>query len=107
MIWQPGLTFWIAAWGAEKGQSAEGTLAWLVESASPDRQAEQVDHRDGLIRLTYQLPEHDPDRSPPEYVEISGYVISDEGHVQISAYCDNDAALKRGYSVIESMQPVA
>ena len=70
-----------------------------------DRDEEQIERADGVVRLTYRLIEHDAEREPSEYVEVSGYVIAPVGHVQISAYCDDDEALRDGYSVIASVRP--
>src|SRR5215467_5756381 len=64
VLWRPGLTFWIAAWGAEAGRSPEETLARILGDASPERIGEEVDRSGDLIRLTYRLKEKDPERDP-------------------------------------------
>jgi len=104
VIWRPGLTFWIAVWGAEDGRSPEETLAWLLEGASPERKAQRVQQEGRLTRLTYRLQESDPERKPAAYVAIHGYVIGPESHVQISAYCDNPEAERLGAEVIASVR---
>lgn len=106
VIWRPGLTFWIAAWDPEPEGTTEDTLAWILDSASPERTDEALERGDGLIRLTYRQREHDPQRRPPHYTAISGYVIGAPGHVQISAYCDGPGDIAAGEAVIRSVRQV-
>lgn len=104
VIWRPGLTFWIAVWGAQPDQTIEATLAWILEDASPSRSHQKIDRSEDLLRLTYELAERDPDRTPTDYVSISGYVIAPVGHVQITAYCDTPDAQRTGRDVIASVR---
>jgi hypothetical protein len=104
VLWRPGLTFWIAVWGPEAGKTPEETLAWILEDASPDRIDEKVDRAGDLLRLTYRLDEEDPERTPPNYTSISGYVIAPSGHVQITAYSDDAGATSTGEQVIGSVR---
>jgi hypothetical protein len=105
VIWRPGLTFWIAVWGPQADMTPEETLVWILKDASPDRTDETVDRSGGVIRLSYRLREHDPERHRQDYVSISGYVIAPSGHVQISAYCDSSEAERTGDKVIGSVRP--
>jgi hypothetical protein len=107
VIWRPGLTFWIAVWGAEAGKTPEQTLAWILDDASPARTREKLERSDNLIRLSYRLDEDDPERRPAKYVSISGYVIAPSGHVQISAYCDDLDSEAAGDQVIDSVRSLS
>jgi hypothetical protein len=104
VIWRPGLTFWIAVWGAKPDTTPEGTLARILEGASPDRTDENVDRSGDLIRLTYRLREQDPDRDPEDYVSMSAYVIARSGYVQIAAYCDTSEAESAAGNVLASIR---
>jgi hypothetical protein len=104
VLWRPGLTFWIAVWGAEIDKTPEETLAWILEDASPERTHENVERSGNLVRLSYRLNEEDLQREPSRYVSISGYVIGPSGHVQISAYCDDIEAERVGHEVISSVR---
>jgi hypothetical protein len=104
VIWRPGLTFWIAVWGAETGKTPEETLAWILEDASPARTGERLERSDNLIRLSYRLQEEDTERRSTKYVSISGYVIAPSGHLQISAYCDDPVSEGTGEEVIDSVR---
>jgi hypothetical protein len=104
VMWRPRLTFWINVWGNDNNETADERLAWILEEAQPERRDERVERADGIVRLTYELPVEDPEHNPAWYTSISAYVFSDQGHVQISAYCDDGAALQNGYDVIRSVR---
>lgn len=104
VLWRPELTFWAIAWNNDNGRSMEAQLASILEAASPSRESEQVERTPSLIRLTYELPEEDPSRSPSRYKSISGYVISPAGELQLSAYFDSPAARSLAYQVIHSVR---
>ena len=107
VLWRPALTFWMVVWGNDSNETTDQRLSSILSSASELRSDQQVDDSNGLIRLTYELPEEDSDRTPAEYKSISGYVIGPSSHVQISAYFDSPAARTLGYQVIHSVRYVA
>jgi hypothetical protein len=107
VLWKPQLTFWIVAWNNDQAKSMDVRLASILETASPKREAEQIERASSLIRLTYELPEEDPARSPPTYKSISGYIIDQSGHLQVSAYYDSPTARSVAYQVIHSAQCTA
>jgi hypothetical protein len=107
VLWRPALTFWIAAWGNDRGASKDERLDSTVQTASEHRGEQQIERTAELIRLTYELPEEDPDRPIPTYKSISGYVFSATGQLQISAYFDTPETRSIGYQVIHSVRNVA
>ncbi len=107
VLWRPALTFWVAAWGNDHGRSRDERLALTLETASGHRSEEQIERTPELVWLTYELPEEDPDRQIPTYKSISGYVFSENGELQISAYFDSPEARSIGYQVIYSVRNVA
>ena len=102
VLWRPALTFWIAIWGHDGGESPEQCLESILETASDLRSEQQIERTEKLIRLTYELPEEDASRPRAAYKSISGYVISAVGHVQISAYFDTPGARTLGYKLLQS-----
>jgi hypothetical protein len=104
ILWRPALTFWIAIWGNDSGESPDKRLTSILEAASDLRSEQQIERTEKLVRLTYELPEEDASRANAVYKSISGYVISPVGHVQISAYFDKPSARTLGYKVIHSVQ---
>ena len=107
VLWRPQLTFRIIAWGNDHNTSAESRLVSIMDAASLQRAHEQVERGDGLIRLTYELTEHDDMRARPHYNSISACVISADGHLQISAYFDSADARDLAYRVIHSANAVS
>jgi hypothetical protein len=107
VIWRPGLTFRINVWGNDNKESVDARRAWILAEADPKRRREQTQRSGTLVRVTYELTEEDPEHSPRRFTSISGYVISPVGHVQITAYCDDSAALATGYQVIRSVRRAA
>jgi hypothetical protein len=104
VLWQPELTFWINIWNNDAGLPPEDQLARILAEASPERRDEQVGRAAGLIRLSYELAEADPERDASEYNSISGHIISPTDYVQISAYYDTPAARTLGYQVLHSLR---
>jgi hypothetical protein len=85
VLWRPGLTFFVASWDNEKGESREERLKWIRSDASPKAFDSRVERDGGLIRFSYRLDESpDDDRKPALYA----FVIAEHGHVQVAAYFD-------------------
>jgi hypothetical protein len=105
VLWRPGLTFWIAIWtDPDPERKSEQGLEWVLESAAPDRENQRVLTLDRRLLLTYELVSVDPDRTPERYRSVSGYVLDGPEEVQITAYCDDDDALRAAYQVLESVR---
>jgi hypothetical protein len=83
VLWRPGLTIWLAAWGNDRGQSRAGRLAWVKEGASPHRFAERESEADGTTRYSYRLRDENED-GPVE--SVCGYIFSEDGHLQLAVY---------------------
>lgn len=102
VVWQPGLTFWIAVW--KVNGTPEETLQEILGDAAPSRLDEKIERTGDVIRLTYRLVEHDPERTPPAYTSISGYVLVPSSELQITGYCDHPQQEKAALQVIASAQ---
>jgi hypothetical protein len=105
VLWRPDLTFWINVWNNDHQRSIEELLQKILLDVSPARSDEQIERVGGVSRLTYELAEQDLGREQPGYRSINGYVISDEGYVQISAYYDTPQARNLGYRIIHVLGP--
>lgn len=55
VLWRPGLTIWIAAWGIDREQSRGERLAWVKREAPPQRFAESESEAGGVTRYSYRL----------------------------------------------------
>lgn len=94
VLWRPGLTIWLAAWGNDMGESQGKRLKWIKNEASPDRFAESESKVRNLTRYLYRLRDKNED-GPIE--SLSAYILNDDGHLQMSVYFDdpNDEAKAR------------
>src|SRR5688572_11606732 len=86
VLWRPGLTIWLTAWNNDRSQSRAERLTWIREAASPDRFSERESRDDGVTRWSYRLRDENDD-GPVE--SLNAYVISDDGHLQLSVYFDD------------------
>lgn len=105
VLWRPDLTFWINVWNNDHQRSIEELLQKILMDVSPNRSDEQIERAGGVSRLTYELAEEDLGREKSGYRSINGYVISDAGYVQISAYYDTPQARNLGYRIIHVLGP--
>jgi hypothetical protein len=91
VLWRPGLTVWLVAWGNDNNETQAERLAWIKDEASPDRFDEYEVAQGGVTRFRYRLRDESDD-GPVE--SLNGYIIGDDGHLQLSVYFDDlgDAA---------------
>jgi len=91
VLWRPGLTVWLVAWGNDNNETQAERLAWIKNEASPDRFDEHEAVQGGVTRFSYRLRDESED-GPVE--SLNGYIIGDDGHLQLSVYFDDlgDAA---------------
>ena len=101
VLWRPGLTFWLSAWGNDLGQTREARLAALKQEASPDRHDESWTDRDGITRYSYRLLDEIGD-GPVESLHV--LIFSDEGHLQIAAYFDEPGDLEAARAIIATVE---
>lgn len=102
VLWRPDLTLWINVWNNDQRLGVDELLARVLKSASADRSDEQLVRSGGIAHLSYELIENDADNSDHS---INGYIFSNVGYVQISAYYDTPEARSLGYQVINAVCP--
>jgi hypothetical protein len=106
VLWRPGLTIRLTAWNNHHGESHGERLAGAKKSAAPERFAEQESQATNLTRYSYRL--HDENEDGP-VESLHGFVISDDGHLQMAIYYDDpaDEAVARRFveSVAERTAP--
>jgi hypothetical protein len=107
VLWRPGLTFYFDIRGNQFHDTIDQRLSWIRAVASDVRTSEQVSNELDLVRLTYEVDERATDPTKPHYRSLSAFIITDGGHVQIVAYCDDPQALGLAYSLIASVRPRA
>jgi hypothetical protein len=100
VLWRPGLTIWLTAWNNDKGESQAKRLAWIKKVASKKRFAEKEAKADNVTRYSYRLREKN-DEGPVE--SVSGFVIGDDGHLQMSIYFDDAADEAKARQLVNSV----
>lgn len=100
VLWRPGLTIWLAAWGNDNSETQAERLAWIKDVASPERSDARESVCDGVTRFSYRLRDENED-GPIE--SLNAYVIGDEGHLQLSVYFDDAADAAKAQRIVDSV----
>jgi hypothetical protein len=100
VLWRPGLTVWLVAWGNDTSETQASRLAGIKQSASPDRDAEQESKGGGITRYSYRLRDESDER-PVE--SVYGFVIDDGGHLQLAVYFDDPTEEGLGRQLVDSV----
>jgi hypothetical protein len=87
VIWRPGLTFWFAIENNENKQSKEERVAGIEGRISANAFGRNEVNGE-LTRLCYRLNEGSQDGRLPAFY---GFVVGEEGHVQMAAYFDDES----------------
>ncbi|HEU0032795.1 MAG TPA: hypothetical protein VFQ53_19320 [Kofleriaceae bacterium] len=100
VLWRPGLTIWLDAWGNDHRSSRTARLREIRSNVS--ERATDVEETAGpkLSRLTYRLRDTSPDG---EVDSIYNFVFSDAGHLQMAIYFDDPADVPTAYAIAASV----
>lgn len=101
VIWRPGFTFWIRIWGNDNQDTVKERLAWIKEEASSAAFECSEISNDHATFYMYRLTE---DHDGKTVQSLNAYVLSSEGHVQISAYFDDENDFGKAKEVIRSVE---
>lgn len=88
VLWRPGITLWINAWGNDRKESQAARLASMTSQISSSARDVTQSIVDGVLRFTYLLSEDGPEA-------LYAFAFSDAGHLQMAIYFDapSDAAV--------------
>lgn len=100
VLWRPGLTVWLAAWGNDHRDSQAKRLRSIKKDAAPDRFGESESRSQGITRYSYRLREENEDE-PVE--SLSAFILSDDGHLQMSVYFDDPRDEAKARALAESV----
>jgi len=100
VLWRPGLTIWLAAWGNDNDETQSERPAWIKDEASPARFDAREAVGGGVTRFSYRLRDENED-GPIE--SLNAYVISEDGHLQLSVYFDDPADATKAQQLIDSV----
>ena len=99
VLWRPGLTVWLAAWG-NNNESQSERLARAKRRSSPDRFAERESTSGGVTRFSYRLREEGDDESVES---INSFAFADDGDLNLAVYFDDPADEAEAWRIVESV----
>jgi hypothetical protein len=73
----------------------------VKQAASPRRFAESDSEADGVTRYSYRLRDENDD-GPIE--SLSGYIFSDQGHLQLAVYFDDPNDEGKARQIVDSVE---
>src|SRR5262245_31429443 len=97
VLWRPGLTVWLSAWGNDKNESQAKRLKRIKKDASLGRFAEFESQSGDLTRYMYRLL----DEESPE--GLYAFILNDDGHLQMAVYFDDPADEAAARALAESV----
>jgi len=99
VLWRPGLTLWMTAWGNDDAESQAERLKWVKDRASPDRTDEYVTHAGGVTRFAYRLVDRNEEG---EVASLNAVLFGDDEQLQVAAYFDTEADEAMAVELIDS-----
>ncbi len=95
VLWRPGLTLWINAWGNDRSEAPADRLAALTANISADaREIQRAS--DGVLRFSYLLTEDNQDA-------LYSFTVSASGHLQMAIYFDDAADAQAARAIADSV----
>lgn len=99
VLWRPGFTAWVTAWGGTAGESPAQRVEQLKTHVSPAAFDRHHWNTDGIEFLTYRLAEASgDDRLPALYA----FAVGSAGHLQFAVYFDEAQHLDWAYALVTS-----
>ena len=99
VLWRPGFTIWLNAWGNDTGRSIIDLKKHFAQTASPEKFDEREFEEDGRIYYSYRLAEESDDERMPA---LNAFVFSQIGHLQLSFYFDDETDVELAYKIFSS-----
>lgn len=86
VLWRPGLTIWLEAWGNDRNESQAKRLKTIKSHASPDRFSESEGKANKITRYSYRLRDENENGSIDS---VYAHILNDDGHLQLAIYFDD------------------
>ncbi len=96
VLWRPGITLWITAWGNDRGESPASRLASVSAKISPDAREIQRATEGDVLRFSYRLTEDGQEA-------LYSFTVSPAGHLQMAIYFDDEANVETARAITESV----
>jgi hypothetical protein len=99
VLWRPGFTIWLSAWGNNLNESIEQRKTGLLEASSPEKYDEKTATVNGRLYYSYRVPEAAEDQRAPAF---QGFAFSADGHLQMAIYFDDEADVELAMRILRS-----
>jgi hypothetical protein len=96
VLWRPGITLWITAWGNDRGESQASRVAAMTSDISTSARDIAKTIVDGVTRISYRLTEAGQDA-------LYAFAFSDPGHLQMAIYFDDAADAATALAIAQSI----
>jgi hypothetical protein len=103
VIWKPGITIWINAWGNKKGESINERVRRFKYENSKEKRSLRIEGEAGHALYTYEFKVRDETREIKDYFAVYAFKVNDSSYVQIWAYADSNKDKTMVYNIIRSI----
>ena len=100
VIWRPGFTMWISAWGNDDNKTQQQRLSWIKEDISENAFDLIELNENNLLKISYRLNEESDDERVAAYY---CFAVSNSGYVQMAIYFDSKDDLDIAESIWRSI----
>ena len=100
IIWRPGFTVWIDAWGNDHDETIRERIEWISSEACEDAFAVVSEPRNSCFLHAYRLDEHSDGGVVKAYY---AYMVALSGHLQVAIYFDDLSDVELASMIIDSI----
>jgi hypothetical protein len=86
VLWRPGLTIWLDAWGNDRRLTQAARLTEIKSRMSPAARTIRDGVDGALTRFSYRLLDQDEEGSVES---VYAFILEDGGHLQLAVYFDD------------------
>lgn len=101
VLFRPGFTIWISAWGNDNGDSIDQRAGWIAAETPRDAYDVLSGPRGPVYRHAFRRDEVKADGVLQGYY---GYTVAEGGHLQMAIFIDTEDDLGLAKSIIESVR---
>jgi hypothetical protein len=108
VIWRPGITMWISAWGMQDGETPASTLASIKSDTNyPPAEVLELQHPTCLCYGRFYHETDNADGEPDDRWTLTTFTIGQSGQVMMSVYFDEKSDLEKAKQLWLSIKETA
>lgn len=96
ILWRPGITVYLIAWGNDHNESVETRLAQLKSEISPDAFEPREKQTSAETHFSYRLVENGVNG-------LYGFVVTGSGYMQVAIYFDDESDIDIARAIFDSL----